>query len=58
VLLVNCISLLPGTLAADLEDDHVELHLLDIREHHDPQLLRLEEAIARLYGLPLENGDV
>ena len=58
VLLVNCISLLPGTLAADLEDDHLELHLLDIREHHDPQLLRLEEAIARLYGLPLENGDV
>jgi multicomponent Na+:H+ antiporter subunit E len=58
VLLVNCISLLPGTLAADLENDHVELHLLDIREHPDPQLLRLEQAIARLFGLPLENVDV
>jgi len=58
VLLVNCISLLPGTLAADLDDDHVELHLLDIREYHDPQLLRLEQAIARLFGLPLEYGDV
>jgi multicomponent Na+:H+ antiporter subunit E len=58
VLLVNCISLLPGTLAADLEDDHVELHLLDTREHPEPQLLRLEQAIARLFVLPMENGDV
>jgi multicomponent Na+:H+ antiporter subunit E len=29
VLLVNCISLLPGTLAADLDGEHAELHLLD-----------------------------
>ncbi len=58
VLLVNCISLLPGTLAADLDGDHIELHLLDSRDNPDPQLQRLEQAIARLFGIRLETPDV
>ena len=58
LLLINCIGLLPGTLAADLDGDHVELHLLDAGENPDPQILRLEQAIARLFGLTLETGDV
>ena len=49
VLLINCIGLLPGTLAADLDDDHVELHLLDSRDNPDAQLLRLEQAVARVF---------
>ena len=57
VLLVNCISLLPGTLAADLDGEHVELHLLDSRDDPDPQLRRLEQAIARLFGIRLETPD-
>ena len=57
VLMVNCISLLPGTLAADLEDDVVELHLLDTRDNPAPQLLRLEQSIARLFGSRLDNAD-
>lgn len=57
VLLINCIGLLPGTLAADCEGDHAELHLLDASENPDPQLLRLEQSIARLYGVPLEMAD-
>lgn len=57
VLLVNCIGLLPGTLAVDLDGDHAELHLLDARENPEPGLLRLEQAIARLFGLTLELGD-
>lgn len=58
VLLVNCISLLPGTLAADCQGDRVELHLLDANENPDPQIRRLERAIAGLYRLPLETADV
>jgi multicomponent Na+:H+ antiporter subunit E len=54
VLLVNCISLLPGTLAAELDGDQVALHLLDTRDNPDAELLRLERAIARLFGLRLE----
>ena len=57
VLLVNCISLLPGTLAADLDGDHAELHLLDTGVNPDPQLQQLEQAVARLFGLTLETGD-
>ena len=57
VLLINCIGLLPGTLAADLHGDHAELHLLDTGVNPDPQLLQLEQAVARLFGLTLETGD-
>jgi len=58
VLLINCLSLLPGTLAARLDDDRVELHLLDAGVDPEPDLLRLEQAIARLFCLPLEMTDV
>jgi multicomponent Na+:H+ antiporter subunit E len=57
VLLINCIGLLPGTLAADLDGDHAELHLLDTSVNPDQQLLQLEQAVARLFGLPLETVD-
>ena len=57
VLLINCIGLLPGTLAADLDGDHVELHLLDTGVNPDLQLQKLEQAVARLFGLTLETGD-
>lgn len=57
VLLINCMSLLPGTLAADLDGDHVELHLLDTGVNPDAQLQQLEQAVARLFGLTRETGD-
>jgi multicomponent Na+:H+ antiporter subunit E len=57
VLLINCIGLLPGTLAADLDGDHADLHLLDTGVNPDPQLLQLEQAVARLFGLPLVTVD-
>ena len=58
VLLINCIGLLPGTLAADLDGDHAELHLLDNGVNPEPQLLRLEQAIVRLFGLTAETDNV
>ncbi|MEZ5542415.1 MAG: Na+/H+ antiporter subunit E [Pseudomonadota bacterium] len=57
VLLVNCIGLLPGTLAADLDSDRAELHLLDTSQNAEPQLRRLEQAIGRLFGLTTEISD-
>lgn len=50
VLFINCISLLPGTLAADFDGDHVDLHMLDSRVNPEPELLRLEQAIASLFS--------
>ena len=52
--MTNCISLLPGTLAARLDGDRVELHLLDESVDPEPGLLRLEQAIARMFVLPTE----
>ena len=57
VLLINCMSLLPGTLAARLEGDRVELHLLDASEDPEAGLHQLEAVIARLFGLSLEATD-
>jgi hypothetical protein len=49
--------LLPGTLAADFDGDHVDLHMLDSRVDPKPELLRLEQAIAGSFGLTLETDD-
>jgi len=57
VLLINCISLLPGTLAADFDGNHVDLHMLDSRVNPEPELLRLEQVIAGTFGVTLETDD-
>ena len=58
VLLVNCISLLPGTLASNLDGEHVEVHLLDAGEDPEPDLRRLEQAVAGLFGVQAEKRNV
>jgi multicomponent Na+:H+ antiporter subunit E len=55
VLLINCISLLPGTLSSSIDGDYVELHLLDMRQDPVSQLQRLEQSIANIFRLRLEN---
>ena len=45
----NCVSLLPGTLAADLQDDWLEVHVLNTRSDHQAELSRLESAVARVF---------
>lgn len=50
-LFVNSISLLPGSLSADLiEPDQVRIHALDARTDLGPELARLEQRIARLFA--------
>jgi multicomponent Na+:H+ antiporter subunit E len=57
VLIINAISLLPGTLTADVEDDQIVLHMLDARNDPREELQRLEQAVAGVLGLKLEDGD-
>lgn len=52
IFLLNTVSLLPGTLSADLIDDTLTVHLLD--QQRDPQLQQLEQQVADLFGLSLE----
>lgn len=49
VLMVNCMNLLPGTLAADLDGDRLHLHLLDVAMDVEQDLRRLERAIVRVF---------
>ena len=53
VLFTNCVSLLPGTLAADLSDDKLTVHQLDTQVDVHHELSKLELAIAELFGLEL-----
>ena len=55
VFMVNCINLLPGTLAADLDDHRLHIHLLDMAMDVEPELRRLERAIARIFPGSLES---
>jgi multicomponent Na+:H+ antiporter subunit E len=49
VLFANCVSLLPGTLAADVDGDRLDVHLLDAGSDPAEELRRLELAVARVY---------
>ena len=49
VFLTNCICLLPGSLAADLQGDRIDIHLLDAAQQPEAELHRLEKAVGRLF---------
>lgn len=49
VFFVDLVSLLPGTLSADLQGDTLVVHALDCRVDAAPELLRLERHVARVF---------
>jgi len=53
IVLMNTISLLPGTLSANLQDDCLQVHTLD----DDPQTLQsleqVETVVAQLFGIDI-----
>lgn len=59
VFFANVVSLLPGTLSADIRDHTLVVHVLDSTMPVFEQLQRLEVAVARLFGCPLgsENAE-
>jgi len=54
VVFLDSISLLPGTLSADMRDGLIQIHALDARGDLQPELARLEAAVAMLFGERLE----
>lgn len=50
-LLLNVISLLPGTLSADIQGDCLLVHVLDASTDFRTDLMEVEQAVARLYGI-------
>ncbi|MBK5940189.1 Na+/H+ antiporter subunit E [Halochromatium roseum] len=49
VVFLDSISLLPGTLSADLVNDQIEVHALDASHDLSPSLQRLERVVAQLF---------
>ncbi|MFM9849711.1 MAG: Na+/H+ antiporter subunit E [Hyphomicrobiaceae bacterium] len=54
---VLCVSLLPGTLVASIEDDRLVIHALDAGEQVPQDLMRLERAVADLFQLDAASAD-
>ena len=58
VFFVDLVSLLPGTLSADVRGATMRIHALDCRVDPVPELDRLERRVAALYGETLPNRAV
>lgn len=56
VLFANAVSLLPGTLAVNVFDERLQLHVLDAGIAIEPALRELEARIAALHGETLNSG--
>ncbi len=52
IFLLNTVSLLPGTLSADVSADTLCVHLLD--KQRDPELTQLEQRVAGLFAISLQ----
>ena len=50
MLFANTVSLLPGTLAAELSGDSLQVHALDTSSNFLGELERLERLVGRIYG--------
>lgn len=57
VVFLDSVSLLPGTLSADLRDGIVEVHALDVSTDLKPALLSLERLVGRLFGEHLAESE-
>ena len=56
VAVANVISMLPGTLSADLDGEHLVIHALDADQDLEAMVRDLEPRIAGVFGLPLPAG--
>lgn len=54
IALANVVSMLPGTLSADLEGDALVVHALDARQDLHRMITDLEPRIASVFGVALE----
>ena len=53
VFMVNTVSLLPGTLSAELEADCLKVHVLDSSKDALPELKQVEREVAGVFGISL-----
>lgn len=59
VVMLNTVSLLPGTLSAEISKNRLHVHVLDERKTLFPELDAVEQGVARMFGISLpEAGKV
>lgn len=56
VSVANVVSMLPGTLSADLVDDELVIHTLDTSRDMHEMVNDIEPRIAAVFGLPWKDG--
>jgi len=56
VFMANTVSLLPGTLSAELDDEGLRVHVLDRTGEFASELTMIEARVAGLFGLDLAAG--
>lgn len=56
MVFANTITLLPGTLTAELSDDAVVVHVLDVNTDARAELARVEDRVRDLFALPRVPG--
>lgn len=57
VFMVNTVSLLPGTLSAELGADCLIVHVLDTQKSVLSELMMVEQAVARMFATSLKNSE-
>lgn len=55
VFMSNVVSVLPGTLSAELDEHTLTVHVFDTRKPFLQELEVIEESVARLFGVPLQD---
>ena len=55
-MMANTVGLLPGTLGAELDAHVLRVHVLDSRTDFMAELTVVEQAIARMFRIPLQNA--
>jgi len=56
VFMVNTVSLLPGTLSAEITGDSLAIHVLDSRHDFLSELQAVEQSTARIFGVSLKTS--
>ncbi|WP_218141616.1 Na+/H+ antiporter subunit E [Nitrosomonas sp. Nm51] len=55
VFMANTVSLMPGTLSADLNQNILKVHILDKEKNFMTELESVERRVARMFGVSLQH---
>lgn len=57
IFMANTVSLLPGTLSVELDQCVLKVHVLDKRKNCMTEIKSVEQRVARMFAVPLNDDD-